>query len=649
MPDGWPGADDWRPARAIPDASGIPEGKTLAVGAGLRWHIMHRDISPRPLPPARDELSARTADSLPARLARTMLAGFNRHYGLFRYNAQQAKHCFECGDWHGMRRLARERITFYDQRVQEAIEKLRASFDTDTLRDDIWADVKRHYVMLLANHQQPELAESFFNTVSTQLLARQYFHNTFIFVRPGVSTEHLDATPPSFRAYYPQPGQWHDALRQMLVDYGLACGYQDIEADLNRVIEAAPALFGAQAPHAMDCQIHVLRSLFYRNKGAYLIGRVINDGEVHPFAIPLLRDSAGRVFLDTVLTDHERIEALFNFSRAYFMVDMAVPSAYVRFLQTLMPTKPPSELYTMLGLHKQGKTLFFRDLLQHLHESTDQFIIAPGIRGLVMGVFTLPSFPYVFKYIKDVRRKDISREYIEDRYQLVKNHDRVGRMADSWEYSDVPFPRHRLSPELLDELRATAPSLLQEENDRIIIRHLYIERRMIPLNIYIEQASEAERERAIDQYGQAIKDMIAANIFPGDMLYKNFGVTRQNRVVFYDYDEVLYLTDCNFRKVPEPRTPEDEMASEPWYPVAPNDVFPEEFGTFLLGNPKVRPTFLKYHADLLDPAYWQQKQARIRRGILDDVFPYPTRLRFPRADDGTDPPPAGGGETHCPG
>ena len=592
--------------------------------------VMRPDHAPVPLPP-----TLPPGHELPARLARTMLAGFDRHYALFRYNAQQAKNCFERGDWHEMRRLARERITFYDQRVQEAVTTLKASFDTDTLRDDAWADVKRHYVLLLAEHQQPELAESFFNTVSTRLLHRQYFHNDFIFVRPAVSTEHLDASPASFRVYYPEQGDWMPLLQQVLTDFGLSCGYQDLDGDLQKVLDAAPALFCPPADRALDCQLQVLRSLFYRNKAAYLIGRLVNDREIQPFAIPLLRDSQDRVFLDTVLADSEGIEALFNFSRAYFMVDMAVPSAYVRFLQTLMPSKPPAELYTMLGLHKQGKTLFYRDMLQHLHESTDQFIIAPGIKGLVMGVFTLPSFPYVFKFIKDVRRKDITREYIEDRYQLVKNHDRVGRMADSWEYTDVPFPRHRLSPELITELERTAPSLLRDEGDRIIIRHLYIERRMTPLNIFIEQADEARREHAIHQYGMAIKDMVAANIFPGDMLYKNFGVTRQGRVVFYDYDEVLYLTECNFRKVPEPRTPEDEMASEPWYPVAPNDVFPEEFGTFLLGNPLVRAPFLKYHADLLDPAYWQDKQARIRAGILDDVFPYPARLRFPRVDDGT--------------
>ena len=377
-----------------------------------------------------------------------------------------------------------------------------------------------------------------------------------------------------------------------------------------------------------DFQVHVLRTLFLRNKGAYLIGRFVNDGEVVPFSLPILQDARGRLYIDTVLVGAERIEALFNFSRAYFMVDMEVPSAYVRFLKSLMPSKPESELYTMLGLHKQGKTLFYRDLLAHLKHSHDRFVVAPGIRGLVMGVFTLPSFPYVFKIIKDRRGKDVSREFVQQQYQRVKFHDRVGRMADTWEYSDVPFPKARLDPALLAELRATAPSLLEEDADTVVIRHLYIERRMVPLNLYLEQASDAERERAVIEYGDAIKQMVAADIFPGDMLWKNFGVTRQGRVVFYDYDEVAYVTDCVFRRIPPPRTPEDEMSAEPWYTVGPNDVFPEEFGTFLLGDPRVRATFERHHGDLLDAAYWQRKQAHVRAGRFDDVFPYPESLRF---------------------
>jgi len=561
-------------------------------------------------------------------IANAILAGFDRHYALFRYNAQQAKAHYERGDWHGIRRLARDRIAFYDRRVLEAVERIESEFRAHELDERVWPQVKRDYVALLAEHRQPELAETFFNSVCTKILHRAYFHNDFIFVRPAVATDYLDADPPSYRVYYPTRTGWSRALRQIVIDVGFACPFVDVERDLALVREAARERFATGFVPASDCQLNVLRGAFFRNKGAYLIGRLVNDGEVLPFALPILQDSHGRLYVDTILFGEEQVEALFNFSRAYFMVDMDVPSAYVRFLKSLMPTKPEAELYTMLGLHKQGKTIFYRDLLHHLAHSSDQFVVAPGIKGLVMAVFTLPSFPYVFKVIKDKRGKDMSREFIQAQYQLVKFHDRVGRMADTWEYSDVPFPKSRLDPALAEELRECAPSIVDDDGGNVVIRHVYIERRMVPLNIYLERADPLDREYAVIEYGNAIRDMVAANIFPGDMLYKNFGMTRQRRVVFYDYDEVAYITDCNFRRIPPPRTPEDEMSAEPWYSVGPNDVFPEEFATFLLGDPDVREVFVRHHGELLDPHYWQERQRRIRAGELEDVFPYPDALRF---------------------
>ena len=566
-------------------------------------------------------------------IAEAMRIGFDRHYALSRYIAQQAKARFERGDWHGIRKLARDRIEFYDTRVREAVNKIRTDFGLTAsgrqlIDDRLWQNVKREYVRLLAGHFQPELAETFFNSVCCKILHRSYFHNDFIFVRPAVSTGYLESEPTSYRVYYPLAEGWRDAARRMIVDLGLACPFVDIERDLTLIGQVVREHLGRNFQPASDCQLQVLRSLFFRNKGAYLIGRFINDGELLPFAVPILRNSRGRLYLDAILLGTEQIEPLFNFARAYFMADMPVPSAYVQFLSTLMPTKPESELYTMLGFHKQGKTIFYRDLLHHLKHSHDRFVIAPGIKGLVMLVFTLPSFPYVFKVIRDKRYKEVSAEFIRSQYQLVKAHDRVGRMADTWEYSGVPFPKDRLDPHLLAELRKYIPSLLEDEGDSVLIRHLYIERRMVPLNIYLETADPEQLEAAIIEYGDAIKDMVAANIFPGDMLYKNFGVTRHGRVVFYDYDEVAYLTDCHFRRIPAPRTPEDEMSAEPWYAVGPHDVFPEEFGTFLLGNPDIRAAFMKHHAELLEPEYWQVRQKRIREGRLDNVFPYADGLRL---------------------
>jgi len=268
--------------------------------------------------------------------------------------------------------------------------------------------------------------------------------------------------------------------------------------------------------------------------------------------------------------------------------------------------------------------------LQHLRHSTDLFDTAPGIKGLVMLVFALPSFAFVFKVIRDVipPPKEIDRAGVKAKYQLVKLHDRVGRMADTLEYSDVAFPKNRFAPGLIEELKKLAPSVYVEKGDNIVIRHLYIERRMTPLNLYLQAAGPAEFRHALGEYGLALKQLAAANIFPGDMLYKNFGVTRNNRVVFYDYDEIEYMTTCNFRRLPQPRNEEDEMSGEPWYSVGVHDVFPEEWKTFLLGDPAIRKTLLDLHPEIFNSEYWQAQKERIEQGHFEDVFPYPERVRF---------------------
>lgn len=573
----------------------------------------------------------------PDKIAGAILAGFDRHYRLFRYVAQQAKSRFENGDWHGMRESAKSRIDFYDQRVLEAVARLEREFDLASLTEAehaaLWQAVKARYVTLLADHRQPECAETFFNSVCTKLLHRDYYSNTFIFVRPGVATDYMDSDPPSYRSYYPATGGLRRALRQIIIDFGLACPFVDIDRDLRLVLRtvcATRTAFAQPFDVEPDCQIQVLSSLFFRNKGAYIIGRFINGTRMTPFAVPILRNARGQLFLDALLLAPEHISTLFSFTRAYFLVDMEAPSAYVSFLRTLMPAKPASELYTMVGLAKQGKTLFYRDFLHHLKHSTDPFIVAPGIKGLVMAVFTLASYPYVFKMIKDVipYPKETDRKQIMGKYQLVKLHDRVGRMADTWEYSHVTLPKARFSAELIRELLAMCPSQVELTEDSVIIRHVYIERRMTPLNIYLQHATDAELEHAVTEYGNAIKELAAANIFPGDMLYKNFGVTRARRVVFYDYDEIEYMTDCNFRRIPPPRNEEDEMSGEPWYSVGRNDVFPEQFGPFLLGDARIRAAFIKHHADLLTREFWQRRKERIAAGHLENVYPYPQAVRF---------------------
>jgi isocitrate dehydrogenase kinase/phosphatase len=306
----------------------------------------------------------------------------------------------------------------------------------------------------------------------------------------------------------------------------------------------------------------------------------------------------------------------------------------VTFLRRLVPTRNKESFYSAIGFHKQGKTVFYRDFLHHLKHSEDQLIIAPGIKGMVMAVFTLPSYPYVFKVIRDrfPPPKRTTRQEVLDTYRLVKRHDRVGRMSDILEYSHVALPRNRFSEDLLEDLYETCANSVSDEGDYIVIKHLYIERRMTPLNLAVHSADDKYLDHLMKGYGLAIKELAAANIFPGDLLLKNFGVTGQGkgRIVFYDYDEICYLTECNFRDIPEARYPEDELAAEPWYSIAANDIFPEQFATFLFADRRVRETFLKHHADLLRADFWIRKQQNIGAGIYEDVFPYPQKIRFRR-------------------
>ncbi|MEN9434347.1 MAG: bifunctional isocitrate dehydrogenase kinase/phosphatase [Pseudomonadota bacterium] len=568
-------------------------------------------------------------------IATTILRGFNRHFEIFQSITAGALERFEKADWQQVQLASRERIVFYDHRVEETIGLIRENYGIHDLDKELWKTIKVCYMRLLSNHRQPELAETFYTSVFCHQFPREYYTNDFIFMNNGMSTLYIQGDVPSYRCYYPNTDGLKNSIRQIIKDAGFTLPFENLDRDIRNIYKRIVKLFPTKKSREteLNFQFQVIRHPFFRNKGAYIVGRMLNDRNETGFALAILNNEQGGLYIDALVFGEKELSLVFSYSQAYFMVEHQVPSAIVKFLQSVLPDTSRSELYSAIGLHKQGKSVFYRDFLHHLRHSSDKLVIAPGIRGMVMMVFTLPSYSYVFKIIKDkfAPQKEFTRQVVAEKYQLVKRHDRVGRMADMLEYSDVSMPKSRFDPALLQELYDTCGSSLTEtEEGYIVFKHMYIERRMIPLNIYLEKATDDELDHLIKGYGNAIKQLAGANIFPGDFLYKNFGVTPLGKVVFYDYDEISYMTECNFRQIPPPRFPEDEFSSEPWYSIAPNDVFPEEFGTFLLTNPKIRKIFLKYHKDLLDYRYWQKKQENIRQGKFEDVFPYPTNIRFKR-------------------
>lgn len=571
-------------------------------------------------------------NSLVERIATLIMDGFDRDFRTFNSHTAKAPRLFEQGDWKGIQAASKDRIQGYDIRIKETCNYLKEIIGErkELLEENLWREIRAKYAEYLKSHQQPKLAESYYNSVFCRTHHRRYYNNDNIFVRSSLLSSDIQVNSPTINVYNCDVSGINETLTQIMHDFSFNVPYEDLARDIQLVVRRYLKTSKFEVRRDTKFHFDVVNKPFFRNKAAYIIGRIVTDYGDQAFCIPVLNNENGSLYLDTLILDLRELNVLFGFARAYFMVETESPADLVSFLQRLLVSKSRTELYTHIGFQKHGKTQFYREFLEHLDNSTDNLVQAPGIEGMVMAVFTLPSFPYVFKLIKDKfpPEKETTEEKIKEKYMLVKLHDRVGRMADTLEYSHVGLPRSRFSQVLLDYLHRVAPSKIEIEGDKVVIKHLYIERRMTPLNIYLHNATQAQTRNAIQDFGDAIKHMIAVNIFPGDMLLKNFGVSRHGRVVFYDYDEIEYMTDMNFRKIPEATNEVDEFSDKPWYHINPRDVFPEQFLKFVLVKPEYREPFLEKHRELLDYKFWQEKQNQIRLGVYQNVFPYPEKNRF---------------------
>lgn len=561
-------------------------------------------------------------------IAQTILQGFDAQYGRFLEVTAGAQQRFEQADWHAVQQAMKQRIHLYDHHVGLVVEQLRCITDSQHPDADFLLEVKAHYTQLLPDYPRFEIAESFFNSVYCRLFDHRSLSPERLFIFSSQPERRFRSIPrPLAKAFWPERG-WEALLTKVLSDLPLRLPWQDKARDVRYISAHLLEALGMDALN--HAHLQVANELFYRNKAAWLVGKLITPAGTLPFLLPIHRSDEGALFVDTCLTTHAEASIVFGFARSYFMVYAPLPAATVEWLREILPGKTTAELYMAIGCQKHAKTESYREYLHYVTNSDEQFIEAPGIRGMVMLVFTLPGFDRVFKVIKDVfpPQKEMSAAHVRACYQLVKEHDRVGRMADTQEFENFVLEKRQIAPPLMALLLEQAPGKITDLGDRIAISHLYIERRMVPLNLWFEQVKGQQLRDAVEEYGNAIRQLAAANIFPGDMLFKNFGVTRHGRVVFYDYDEICYMTEVNFRDIPAPRYPEDELSAEPWYSVAPGDVFPEEFRHWLCADPEIGPLFEEMHADLFRADYWRGLQARIRQGHVEDVYAYRKRQRF---------------------
>jgi isocitrate dehydrogenase kinase/phosphatase len=565
--------------------------------------------------------------------AARILEGFDEYMARFRSFNSRAPSRFARADWRGGQADAVGRLKIYSHVVGKAAEDIRRMLGPRSDDPLLWIAIKAVYSGLIVDRQGWELAETFHNSVT-----RQLFDTVGVDERIEFVDTDFDSPPfPSSESVYvifDRQESTAELVRRILDRFLPGVAFGRLETDAAEVGDRIEARLTESGGLPVVGRAEVVRSVFYRGQAAYIVG-LLYAGSVRLPMVIALRQEVDGVVVDAVLLTEDEVSILFSFTRSYFAVDVARPYDLVRFLRRLMPRKRIAELYISIGQNKHGKTERYRDLLRHLHSTDERFEHAPGIQGLVMLVFTMPGYDDVFKVIRNTfpPPKRTTRERIMGKYRLVFQHDRAGRLIDAQDFQHLQFSRDRFNPGLLDELLTEASRTVHIDGDTVVLEHVYVERRVIPLDLYAREAVFPAASTAVIDYGQAIKDLACTNIFPGDLLTKNFGVTRHGRVVFYDYDELSALTDVKFKELPEPRDEAEAIADAPWFGVDDSDVFPEEHVQFLGMSPELKEVFLERHGDLFQVEPWLSVQKRIEAGELMEVFPYSDEARLSATED----------------
>ncbi|MCJ7557528.1 MAG: bifunctional isocitrate dehydrogenase kinase/phosphatase [Gammaproteobacteria bacterium] len=554
--------------------------------------------------------------------ARVIFEAFRGYNRGFLAISRRARDRFIQRQWHEAQADTVERIDLYDLSVQHAENDLENLLGEQVRDVDLWALAKDLHSEMIASLVDSEFNKTFFSSVTRRIFKT-------IGVDPRVEYLALDVTPlkniskpvPTYRLQHRGSTRW--LLDDLLSKYNFGIRYRNIDSSVRYVAKEVDAYWELHHGSEKILSIEAIQAVFYQGPRAYIVGRIDSANSSSPFVLALKNSDEG-ILVDAVLLSVQEASILFSFTRWYFHVDLETVGDAIVFLRSILPSKQISELYTVMGRAKQGKTERYRNLEQHLSCSQDKFIVAPGEKGMVMAVFLLPSFDIVFKVIRDkfAPPKTMSRREVMQKYALVFKHDRAGRLVDAQEFRRLEFPVYRFDQAILDELLNECGETCHLEGENLVLEHCYVERRMTPLNLYLKEAEPEDKRRAVVDYGQAIRDLAASNIFPGDLLLKNFGVTRNGRVIFYDYDELCLITECRFRDLPRATSYEDEMRADAWFFVGDDDVFPEQFINFLGLDRQAREIFLDYHHDLLTADYWRNIQTRLKAGEMLEVVPY---------------------------
>jgi isocitrate dehydrogenase kinase/phosphatase len=571
-------------------------------------------------------------------IAKIILGGFKKYLSEFLIITRRSKFRFEKKEWRAIRNDAVERLNLYEKILTEISDRINHFLIDKEIDPTLWISIKGQYADLIKNYCNRNIAETFFNSLSRKRFGFVGINRDLEFFHLKAIEQKEPCGPLILKTYQPLSST-KELIGRIIDDHKFNAVYEDLPRDLERVANELNLFLWPITRNEKTYSIDVLKPTFNRNKVAYIIGRIVVDSITIPLIIPLYNGKDG-IYLDSILFDEADANNIFGFAYSYFNVDVELPNQLIHFLSSILPQKPLSDLFNSIGFNKHGKTEFYRDLHRFVHISKEKFEYAPGKEGAVMLVFTLPNYNHVFKVIKDkpcfvrslhMTDKTITKDQVMERYDFVCKSDRVGRLVDTQEFENFKFRIKRFSDELLNDCKKIANDAVIINNDYVVINHLYLQRKVIPLPIYFNKESNINLIRqVIIDFGYFIKDLAATGLFPADLFNTwNYGVSEGNRVVLYDYDDIIPLENSNFKLKPVPKTEyEEHSLEEDWIIAGQNDFFLDEVDRYIGIPEPLKGIFNSVHSDLFTVKFWNDIKSKVTNGEVIDIIPYDRTKRF---------------------
>ena len=564
--------------------------------------------------------------------AEWVLAQFEQFYAEFLDVPYQARTAFEQQHHSTSIWLSRYRLSLYSSYIHRMGAYLKAIQPNISIDVNFLNQLEARFWRMVENRYESDVAYAFMHSIRRMVYRDEWKPVEYSFWGSNENSEQYPAE--LLQKFDVDATVSDDLLAEILRIPEFSVAHRDIEGDALAIARRINRL--ARRRDRDITTVEMIDAGFFRNRGAYLVGKILFDDHSYaPLIIALLNGPDG-IYCDAVILDEHLAHNLFSSTLANYHVTTRYYHELSAYLHSLMPHRALGLHYSTIGYNHVGKVAVIKELKQELEDSGGVLDNAIGEPGTVAIGFAGPQSAYNLKVIRNHPTSGYKWgefegiDSVKEKYSRVHEINRTGSMLDNIIYFNIALEKRLFSPGLLAELLAEASETVSLHGDAVLFKYLIVQPRMTPLPVFLEHADERQVRYVLESLGDCIKNNAAANIFNKDLDARNYGVSHFLKVYLFDYDALEVMVDVKIRSNLDRFDGEEDIPD--WYFEDGVIFLPEEIEAGLcIRDREQRQMFREYHGDLLTTGYWENLQYELRQNQVPAIKVYPDTCRLRRA------------------